>query len=645
MIKQDELIQDRYRIVRLLGSGGFGAVYLAEDVRLGRAVAIKEMDVARLGPDERLIAEQLFEREARMLASLDHPGLTRVWDYFQIEQRAFLVMEYVPGHTLRELLIGRGGPLDEPFVIECAIQLCAVLHYLHTRQPQVIFRDLKPANVMVVEQAPGADGDGLAQEPTFRLIDFGIARLFKPEQAGDTLIIGTPGYAPPEQYGQSQTDQRSDIYSLGATLHQLLSGQAPSSVPPPPLSSVNPAVTPALARVISRATALDPANRYQNVDELRQDLLAIKSASPAAPTRPQPEVARRPSAPKPAYVAAGKATTQLPPAARAPAPPEQSSSIPLILIVGLVVGVVVLGTVGLRAFSRLAGGGAGAPSPVPTVPPAAQEWLLPGVTGKIAFGQRTPGGFDIWVAELDGQPAKQITNDRLSYSPAWSADGARIALTHDRDIYIGTPDNPLAERLDLAGRAARYPVWSPDGHRIAMATSSDGEGSWQLTIVDLDSRQVAFPPAPQNIGGIAWAPGKLIAFAAQPAPDQPQDIFVLDESGVARNITNTPEIEEDLPSWSPNGRQLAFAASPAGTDKLGQRQIVAINADGSGRTQLTSGPGPHTNPVWSPDGKWIAYVAQEHSPNWQVWAMRANGSEPRVLTFGAARKFYLSWAK
>jgi hypothetical protein len=645
MIKLDELIQNRYRIVRLLGSGGFGAVYLAEDVRLGRAVAIKEMDVARLGPDERPVAEQLFEREARMLASLDHPGLTRVWDYFQVEQRAFLVMEYVPGQTLRELLIKRGGPLDEPFVIECALQLCAVLHYLHTRRPQVIFRDLKPANVMVVEPAPGTDAGSSPQEPTFRLIDFGIARLFKPEQAGDTLIIGTPGYAPPEQYGQGQTDQRSDIYSLGATLHQLLSGQAPSSVPPPPLSSVHPAITVALARVIARATALDPANRYQNVEELRKDLLANRPATSAPPIGPRLEAASRSRAPKPPHAAAAKATTQLPPPARVPARPKQASSMPMVIIVMLVLGAVVLGTVGLRAFGQLVGNSSGAPSPVPTVPPAAQEWLLPGASGKIAFGQRAQGGFDIWVAALDGQPPKQITNDRLSYSPAWTADGARIALTHERDIYIGTLDNPLAERLDLAGRAARYPVWSPDGRRVAMATSNDGERSWQLTIVDLDSRQISFPPAPQNIGGIAWAPGRLIAFAAQPAPDQPQDIFVLDESGIARNITDTPQIEEDLPGWAPNGRQLACSASPAGTDNLRQRQIVAMNADGSSRAQLTSGPGPHTNPVWSPDGKWIAYVAQENSPDWQVWAMRAHGGEPRVLTFGAARKFYLSWAK
>src|SRR6476661_1225157 len=111
MTSSNDLIQNRYQRIRLLGSGGFGAVYLAEDQRLSRMVAIKEIDLARLAPAERVVAEQLFEQEARMLASLDHPGLTRIWDFFQHEQRAFLVMEYVPGHTLRDTLQQRGGPL------------------------------------------------------------------------------------------------------------------------------------------------------------------------------------------------------------------------------------------------------------------------------------------------------------------------------------------------------------------------------------------------------------------------------------------------------------------------------------------------------------------------------------------------------
>jgi hypothetical protein len=645
MIKQDELIQNRYRVVRLLGSGGFGAVYLAEDIRLGRAVAIKEMDAFRLPPDERAQAEQLFEREARMLASLDHPGLTRIWDYFQIDQRALLVMEYVPGQTLRELLQRNGGPLDEPFAIEAGLQLCAVLSYLHSRRPQVIFRDLKPANVMVV---PPGDP---AEPPALRLIDFGIARLFKPEQTGDTLIIGTPGYAPPEQYGRSQTDQRSDIYSLGVTLHQLLSGQPPSSVPPPPLSGT----TPALAAAIARATAPEPDDRYQSADELRNDLLAIRrtvapqTAAPAPPIAPSPPPARvnaarpaTPATPQPAM----RTTTHLPPApSLAPAPPRQSGGLPIIALVAAVLAVVGVGALGLRAFGRLTEPAApSAPAPAATAAPPAQEWLLPGAPGKLAFGQRGQGGFDVWVATLDGQPPRRITDDRLSYSPAWSPDGAQLSLTHERDIYVGTAANPLQRRIDLGGRAARYPAWSPDGRQLALASSGDGEKTWQLTIVDLASGQVSFPNA-LSVGGIAWAPGRQVAFAAAPAPGQAQDIFVLDASGSARNITNTPDVEEDLPSWAPGGRQLACAASPAGADKLGQRQIVTFDADGANRAQLTAGQGPHTNPAWSPDGRWIAYLAQENSTDWQVWAMRADGSQARALTSGPERKFYLSWGK
>src|SRR5262245_22829713 len=281
MIASGSVFQNRYRVVHLLGSGGFGAVYLAEDMRLGRRVALKEMREDRLGDDERQVAIELFEREALMLAQLDHPGLTRVWDYFRENGRACLVMEYVPGLTLRDLLRRHAGPLPEGFVVTFGLQLCDVLAYLHARRPPVIFRDLKPANVMVVAQDE-TEPAGLVRSPpdalSFKLIDFGIARLFKPEQPGDTLIIGTPGYAPPEQYGQGQTDARSDIYALGATLHHLLSGQMPTGMPLPPLEEIVPSITTDLARVVARATALDPAGRYPDIAALRQDLLAVARA-------------------------------------------------------------------------------------------------------------------------------------------------------------------------------------------------------------------------------------------------------------------------------------------------------------------------------------------------------------------------------
>jgi serine/threonine protein kinase len=654
MINQDELIQGRYRVIRLLGSGGFGAVYLAEDQRLGRAVAIKEIDVARLGPEERPLAEQLFEREARMLAALDHPGLTRVWDFFQHDRRAFLVMEYVPGHTLRDLLHKANGPLDPAFVLECAIQLCAVLSYLHARRPQVIFRDLKPANVIVVEPLPAAANEP-PEPPVFRLIDFGIARFFKPEQTADTLVIGTPGYASPEQYGQGQTDPRSDIYSLGATLYHLLSGNVPTSVPPPPLTNANPTVSAELARIVARATRVDPADRYQNVEELRRDLLDAAQAGPANPPADSRASARDQSLAWQPTSANPRTMTQFPSAPALAPPPRQSSSVMMVVLALAVLGIVALGGIALGAFNRLPGSASrppvATPAARPTAPPAARAWLLPSATGHVVFGQYQGGvAYNLMLATLDGKPPQALTADGSDFSGALSPDGQRIAfarvLAKDKQtaIFVGDIQTQNFQQVVAPDGYARYPAFSPDGSKLAYTTAPDRFGNFRLAILDLATSEVRYP-GPQRVGWITWGPQGL-TYAARLAPDQPQDLFVLGTSDAPRNLTNTSDVEEEFPTWSPDGGKLAFVGSPAGGENLPQRQIFVMNADGSGRVQLTSGPGPHTDPVWSPDGTWLAYLYQEPgSVTWQVWAMRSDGSEPRQLASDTADKFYLSWGR
>jgi tetratricopeptide (TPR) repeat protein len=220
-LPEQTLLNGRYQLVARIGQGGMGAVYKALDTRFdNRPVAIKEMSRAGLSIAHVKEAEEAFEREAHLLASLLHPNLPRIYDNFTESERSYLVMDFIEGRTLEEYLEKKGGgPQPLELVLDWGEQLCDVLSCLHTHQPPIIFRDLKPSNVMISENGH------------VYLIDFGIARIFKPGQSHDTVALGSPGYAAPEQYGKAQSTPRSDIYSLGALLHCLLTGVDPSEQP------------------------------------------------------------------------------------------------------------------------------------------------------------------------------------------------------------------------------------------------------------------------------------------------------------------------------------------------------------------------------------------------------------------------------
>ncbi|MEO6889908.1 MAG: protein kinase, partial [Ktedonobacteraceae bacterium] len=263
----DHMLQQRYRILSQVGRGGFGSVYRAADTQLGgRLVAIKEMSQGGLNPHEVTEATNAFKNEAILLASLKHHNLPSIHEYFSEDGRWYLVMDFIEGQTLEDYLRGIADqrlPFGE--VLDSGIQLCNVLDYLHTRQPPVIFRDLKPANVM---RTP--DGQ-------LYLIDFGIARHFKPGQARDTTAFGSAGYAAPEQYGKAQTTPRADIYSLGATLYQSLTGHDPADTPfqfEPPRTYVE-TVHPTFDALIMRMLAMDVSKRPVSMAEIKRELQQI----------------------------------------------------------------------------------------------------------------------------------------------------------------------------------------------------------------------------------------------------------------------------------------------------------------------------------------------------------------------------------
>jgi serine/threonine protein kinase len=273
MINPGTRLQERYDILQFIGQGGMAAVYLGADTRLGnRYVAIKQMDPTKLPHAEQQPAVRAFQQEAQVLAQLNHPAIARVIDFFQEDRFWYLVMEYVEGEGLDSALNRFPRGFEEQQVLLWAAQLGSALDYLHQQNPPIIFRDLKPANVMV-------QPDGV-----LKLIDFGIARYFKPGQNQDTIRFGTPGYAAPEQYGRGQTDARSDIFSLGVLLHQLLTGYDPALSPMnlPAIRSMRPDISYRTVQTIEQAIRVDPGQRFVSIQQFAAALgISISGALPA----------------------------------------------------------------------------------------------------------------------------------------------------------------------------------------------------------------------------------------------------------------------------------------------------------------------------------------------------------------------------
>lgn len=276
ILPKGAVLQSRYEIIKVLGVGGMGAVYLAQDLRFSgvtRLCALKEMISTTPDPHIRRLAVQSFMREANLLVQLNHPGIPQIYDFFTESVRSYLVMEYVKGNDLETVLENTEGMLKEEVVLDWAIQVCEVLVYLHNQTPPIVFRDLKPSNIM------------LRDDNKIALIDFGIAKAFEAGQKG--TMIGTEGYSPPEQY-KGEADLRGDIYALGATLHHLLTKrdprlEAPFTFHEEPPRLLNPALSPEANDVIMKALDYYPEKRYQSAQTFKEALTAVlKKEKPAA---------------------------------------------------------------------------------------------------------------------------------------------------------------------------------------------------------------------------------------------------------------------------------------------------------------------------------------------------------------------------
>ncbi len=298
------VVAGRYRVLRRIGEGGMGSVYQVEDLtRPGVVLALKELlDDANASPEDAAWARRRFDDEIALMRKLTHPRIPRFREALTDGGRRCFAMEFIPGVTLEERLATARAPLPEREVLRWGIAVCQVLGYLHGRRPPIILRDLKPGNVMVT---PAGE---------VYLIDFGIARTYKPGKQSNTENLGTMTYASPEHLGQTQTDARSDIYSLGATIFHLLTNVEPTPMETPAaglLRRLAPGVSAATEEAVIHAMRLDAAQRFQTAEEFGAALQAC-----LARLEPRPKPALRSAAPHPAV----PVTTARGPVATLPVP-------------------------------------------------------------------------------------------------------------------------------------------------------------------------------------------------------------------------------------------------------------------------------------------------------------------------------------
>ncbi len=266
-----QILNGTYEILELAGKGGMSTVFKARHIRLNKVVAVKSVR-----------KDQAIDlaAEVHILTKLDHPNLVRVIDVFEDEKLIYIVMDYIEGEDLQHI-IRREKVIPEDRVTEWFITLADILDYLHSRKPPIIYRDMKPANVI------------LQKDGKLKLVDFGIAREYKAAATGDTTYIGTNGFAAPEQFGLSQSDGRTDIYSLGMTMYYLATGKSPLEPPYTymPARQLNPDLSEKMEKILEKCIQFNPADRYQSAAELLRDLRSPRIAEPAPVPAPAPEPA------------------------------------------------------------------------------------------------------------------------------------------------------------------------------------------------------------------------------------------------------------------------------------------------------------------------------------------------------------------
>ena len=582
-----------YKIVEKLGEGGMGVVYKAEDTKLGRTVALKFL-AAHLLQDEESRAR--FIREAKAAAALDHPNICTVYEIDEASGHTFIAMAFVEGETLQAKI--EAGPLKIDESLDIALQVARGLAAAHHNG--VVHRDIKSANVMIAAAGPGADAQA-------KLLDFGLAQLATGSRlTKEGTTLGTTAYMSPEQAQGAEVDQRSDIWSLGVVLYEMVSGGLPFQgeyeqgilygvlhEQPEPLTALRTGVPKELERIAGKCLAKEPGSRYQHVDELLVDLRELQKERQSGESRVQ--------------------------AGAAPA-----------------------GAIGNKPASRT-GWYAGAFAAAAVLGAAGAAWL--GVFEPASQPPQEP----MQAVPLTTYPGSES-------EPSFSPDGTQVAFSWDGesqdnfDIYVKEIDSDTPLRLTNSPAPERHPVWSPDGRQIAFLRNdrrsvgtSAAAAVLLMPAIGGPERQVAeIGPLPPFLPPRyhAWLPdstGLVVADAS--SPDEPSALFTLsNETGEKRRLTSPPaeSMGDTGPALSPDGRTLAFVR----TSRIYFYDLYLLELSEDFTPQgeprrLTSESRRIASPVWTPDGGEIIFDEMFGGGLWKISVSRP-GAPVRLTAAGQA---------